>query len=1174
MYNTHIRSKVVAMMVVMAIFLSLFPKMTIAASEQIGYFNAISNTYEFATATKLATGTNTLEDGWYYVEGTINRNAQLMVSGDVHLILTDGAYLSISSHAGTALCVPENASLTIYAQSSGSNKGRLYAFNDGISGGSGIGGYDENDGKNGAITIHGGGIEAMGAANGAGIGSTGPHAQSGKISIYGGTVSAYGGTYAAGIGGRFNGGEVEITGGIVTAYGGLDAAGIGGGQNSAGGIVHITGGHVEATGGGGYGDAEQGGAGIGGGRHTALGHGDGIGKGGTVEISNSGTVVIAKGTKGSHDIGSGHNGAGGGSLTVRGGAQVILANSGTDAKITLQDGAAPLDNTIWLMQNWTQEAFSDFSTQVFGYPSIPEQKFTLAYDGVGYLGITFSLSEDSAFQVSGASTLLHVSAANPQTIFISPKDGLSAGVYEETLTIAKSPAKDRDFAHIGLSFVVRETQPQAVISYPDDALTGFVAGGTYLINGASHTANERGQISFNHAWMGKQLTIIKVNADPATNSDSQSLVLPSRPAAPIGVEGVAETIQGRWDGQITGLSAGMEYRRQGENDWYVAVESSVGGIKPGVYEVRYCATAYAPASQSTQVVVADGAGRTFILSVTSPVFEDVIQGYDRPAAKPILLRNDGNSEITILSVSLPPMAGFTLVGNGRTIVPGEQISSWMICPVADLPAGEYSIQVTFTYDGGSVSAPISFVVHALADGPVSVPSMPAQEERVKLPVIVTVPIKAINDGGNPSIFSPSERDVENALQHGKITSGGSELKIALHLIWPREDVQAYTITLRRAMVESLVAETVGLQINSGAVALGFDKAALVSLLAQGEGDVVLSVTPTDSLSTEAKALIGTRPAYDITITTMKAGKPVNVSYLGSGSITIGIAYEPKSQEMPGYLYAAYVDDQGQVSRVANSAYDANNGLLRLSTNHLSVFAVAYTSGASEMSDIDAHWAKESIDYVLGRGLLDGATKTTFSPDDPLTRLQLAVALGKFAQIDIRDYKTASFSDITKKNAARPYVEWADQNGIMKTRIVQKFAPDAPLTKEELAQSLYRFSQATVYSVPVLRKATAFSDTFSLEQESVQAILAMQQAGIFAGNADGQFQPEAYVSRGEMAVVLHRLALRMADADTAQGWAMDDAGALQYYKEGIAVNGWQKIDDEFYFFQNSRLQAVE
>lgn len=193
---------------------------------------------------------------WYVAQGEININGRVTVNGDVHLILTDGASLTITD----GIRVSDGNSLTIYAQSAGGGMGKLTATAT-SQGCAGIGGNNRE--SNGVLTINGGDITARGAdysgdnGGGAGIGSGYKAYASGTITINGGDIKAYGGTgnYGAGAGIGAGGSssdakEIIISGGTIYAQAGTNgAAGIGGGGHDGElESITITGGNITAKG--------------------------------------------------------------------------------------------------------------------------------------------------------------------------------------------------------------------------------------------------------------------------------------------------------------------------------------------------------------------------------------------------------------------------------------------------------------------------------------------------------------------------------------------------------------------------------------------------------------------------------------------------------------------------------------------------------------------------------------------------------------------------------------------------------------------------------------------------------------------------------------------------------------------------------------------------------------
>ena len=101
-------------------------------------------------------------------------------------------------------------------------------------------------------------------------------------------------------------------------------------------------------------------------------------------------------------------------------------------------------------------------------------------------------------------------------------------------------------------------------------------------------------------------------------------------------------------------------------------------------------------------------------------------------------------------------------------------------------------------------------------------------------------------------------------------------------------------------------------------------------------------------------------------------------------------------------------------------------------------------------------------------------------------------------------------------------------------------PEAALTREQLAQALYRLIPGSVRSG--LRAQSVFSDV-SADRWSYPAVSAAVELGILYGTADGAFLPEAAVSGPELAAALMRLSASDAAAEAlpelARGWSALD-----------------------------------
>ena len=120
------------------------------------------NTNKVCRNYTLYDGRTTLDGGWWVVADSATNDERIVVSGDVNLILCDGASLTASEGVNVAVDGATTNSLTIWAQSDGEGMGALTATGGGHQ--AGIGGDDGQNG--GTITLNGGTVTAI-AGNGA-----------------------------------------------------------------------------------------------------------------------------------------------------------------------------------------------------------------------------------------------------------------------------------------------------------------------------------------------------------------------------------------------------------------------------------------------------------------------------------------------------------------------------------------------------------------------------------------------------------------------------------------------------------------------------------------------------------------------------------------------------------------------------------------------------------------------------------------------------------------------------------------------------------------------------------------------------------------------------------------------------------------------------------------------
>ena len=463
----------------------------------------------------------------------------------------------------------------------------------------------------------------------------------------------------------------------------------------------------------------------------------------------------------------------------------------------------------------------------------------------------------------------------------------------------------------------------------------------------------------------------------------------------------------------------------------------------------------------------------------------------------------------------------------------------------------------------------------------------------------TKPVKP-DKNGNVSVDNSSVQSAIDKTKQDAKKNGTTENGIAVTVpITSAAGQTSFNVTIKAQTLDLLVKENVR-QFTVAtdhlvSVNIGLDTLKQLDAASAG-GDIILRANKVDALrSTEAKAAIGTRPVYDLSLVYLSGGKETPITSLNGHTISVRLPYAPAKGEQTGNLYAVYVDDAGKVEWITKSSYNASLKAVVFETGHFSVYGVGYKNPAPAFTDIHNHWAADNILFAASRGLLSGTSDTTFSPGTGMTRGMFVTALGRLAGINPDSYQTGKFTDVKADAYYAPYVNWAAQNGIMEGVTATTFAPDTNINREQMAVIMANYAKKLGYDLPKTLRAVTFADNAQISSWAKDAVKAMQQAGILAGKANNCFDPKGTATRAEVATVLRRFVKIVIDPQTANGWQQNDSGQWSYYRNGKPVKGllsddqkwywldkttgmmfaggWKQIDGKWYYFYADGTMAV-
>ena len=447
------------------------------------------------------------------------------------------------------------------------------------------------------------------------------------------------------------------------------------------------------------------------------------------------------------------------------------------------------------------------------------------------------------------------------------------------------------------------------------------------------------------------------------------------------------------------------------------------------------------------------------------------------------------------------------------------------------------------------------------------------EDKPQAPVTgETKPIQPDKNGNAAVDNSSVQSAIDKAKQDAK-KNGTTEKGIAVTVpITSAAGQTSFNVTIKAQTLDLLVKENVR-QFTVAtdhlvSVNIGLDTLKQLDAASAG-GDIILRANKVDALrSTEAKAAIGTRPVYDLSLVYLSGGKETPITSLNGHTISVRLPYTAAKGEQTGNLYAVYVDDAGKVEWITRSSYDASLKAVVFETGHFSVYGVGYKNPAPAFTDIHNHWAADNILFAASRGLLSGTSDTTFSPGTGMTRGMFVTALGRLAGINPDSYQTGKFTDVKADAYYAPYVNWAAQNGIMEGATATTFAPDTNINREQMAVIMANYAKKLGYDLPKTLRAVTFADNAQISSWAKDAVKAMQQAGILAGKANNRFDPKGTATRAEVATVLRRFVKIVIDPQTANGWQQNDSGQWSYYRNGEPVKGLLSDDQKWYWLDKT------
>ena len=204
---------------------------------------------------------------------------------------------------------------------------------------------------------------------------------------------------------------------------------------------------------------------------------------------------------------------------------------------------------------------------------------------------------------------------------------------------------------------------------------------------------------------------------------------------------------------------------------------------------------------------------------------------------------------------------------------------------------------------------------------------------------------------------------------------------------------------------------------------------------------------------------------------------------------------PVSNVKPGTV-AVLVHPDGTEELMKDSI--PTEGGIRLTVNGGAM--VKIIDNSKDFIDTRAHWAKDAIDFVSARGLVNGISDTIYAPNNSTTRAQLWTILARQNDADLTG------GSIWYEKAQN----WAKDKGAS-----DGANPNAAINRAQMVTMLWR-----AMGQPAAASGASFADV-PADSYYAQAVAWAIENGITAGVGTGKFDPDAACTRGQIATFLYR-----------------------------------------------------
>ncbi|OBR65899.1 hypothetical protein A7K91_18165, partial [Paenibacillus oryzae] len=178
------------------------------------------------------------------------------------------------------------------------------------------------------------------------------------------------------------------------------------------------------------------------------------------------------------------------------------------------------------------------------------------------------------------------------------------------------------------------------------------------------------------------------------------------------------------------------------------------------------------------------------------------------------------------------------------------------------------------------------------------------------------------------------------------------------------------------------------------------------------------------------------------------------------------------------------------------------------------------------ADMENHWAKDAVNDMGSRIIVNGVDSSTFSPNKDITRAEFAAMVVRGLGLRLGE-GTLPFNDVNEQNWYSSAVQTAASYNLIAGFEDGTFRPNATISREQamiiIARAMKLTGLAATTGMPDADELlSSFTDSAAASSWSKEGIALAVKAGVVGGRSDGRLDAKANITRAEVAAIIQRL----------------------------------------------------